>query len=91
MYMDQPDKEALIKLVKQAIEMLCEKNISSVVILSSYKLNSILKDNFAIDIRVDRIGRVLSSVAKRNQLKKLSTRIPKYKLQVSKVSSLKYF
>ena len=89
--MDQPDKEALIKLVKQAIEMLCEKNISSVVILSSYKVNSILKDNFAIDIRVDRIGRVLSSVAKRNQLKKLSTRIPKYTLQVSKVSSLKYF
>lgn len=90
MYMDQPDKEALIKLVKQAIEMLCEKNISSVVILSSYKVNSILKDNFAIDIRVDRIGRVLSSVAKRNQLKKLSTRIPKYKLQVSNVYNLKY-
>ena len=88
---NQPDKEALIKLVKQAIEMLCEKNISSVVILSSYKLNSILKDNFAVDIRVDRIGRVLSNVAKRNQLKKLSTRIPKYQLQISKVSSLKYF
>ncbi len=88
---NQPDKEALIKLVKQAIEMLCEKNISSVVILSSYKVNSVLKDNFAIDIRVDRIGRVLSNVAKRNQLKKLSTRIPKYKLQISKVSSLIFF
>jgi len=92
MYMEnQPDKEALIKLVKQAIEMLCEKNISSVVILSSYKVNSILKDNFAIDIKVDRIGRVLSNVAKRNQLKRLNTNIPKYKLQISKVSSLEYF
>ena len=92
MYMEnQVDKEALTKLVKQAIEMLCEKNISSVVILSSYKVNSILKDNFAIDIKVDRIGRVLSSVAKRNQLKRLNTNIPKYKLQISKVSSLKYF
>ncbi|TKJ22160.1 MAG: hypothetical protein CEE42_13175 [Promethearchaeota archaeon Loki_b31] len=92
MYMEnQPDKETLIKLVKQAIEMLCEKNISSVVILSSYKVNSILKDNFAIDIKVDRIGRVLSNVAKRNQLKRLSTNIPKYQLQISKVSSLKYF
>lgn len=92
MYMEnQPDKEALIKLVKQAIEMLCENNISSVVILSSYKVNSVLKDNFAIDIRVDRIGRVLSNIAKRNQLKRLNTNIPKYKLQISKVSSLKYF
>jgi len=92
MYMEnQPDKEALTKLVKQAIEMLCEKNISSVVILSSYKINSILKDSFAIDIRVDRIGRVLSNVARRNQLKRLSTGIPKYKLHISKVTSLKYF
>ena len=92
MYMEpnQPDKEALIKLVKQAIEMLCEKNISSVVILSSYKLNSILKDNFAIDIKVDRIGRILSSVAKRNQLKRLNTNIPKYKLQISMLPSLKF-
>lgn len=92
MYMEnQPDKEALIKLVKQAIEMLCEKNISSVVILSSYKINSILKDSFAINIRVDRVGRVLSNVAKRNQLKRLNTNIPKYKLQISKVTNLKYF
>ena len=94
MYMENqnhPDKEALIKLVKQAIEMLCEKNISSVVILSSYKINSILKDNFAIDIRVDRVGRVLSNVAKRNQLKRLNTNIPKYKLNISKVTNLKYF
>ena len=84
-------RESLIKLVKKAIELLCEKNISSVVILSSYKINSVLKDNYGINLKVDQIGRVLSKVAKLNQLKRLNTNIPKYKLQISKVSSLQFF
>ena len=87
---DKPDKENLIKLVKQGIEMLAERNISSIVILSSYKINSILKDNYGVNIKVDRIGRILSTVAKNNQLKRLSTQIPKFQLQISKVARLKY-
>ncbi len=87
---NKPDKETLIKLVKQGIEMLAERNISDVVILSSYKINSILKDNYGVNIKVDRIGRVLSSVAKNNHLKRLGTNIPKYKLQISKVAGLQY-
>lgn len=85
------NKESLIKLVKKAIELLCEKNISSVVILSSYKINSVLRENYGVDIKVDRIGRVLSRIAKLNQLKRLSTNIPKYKLHISKVSTLQFF
>ena len=85
------NKETLIHLVKRAIELLCEKNISNVVILSSYKINSVLKESFGIDIKVDKIGRILSRIAKLNELKRLSTNIPKYKLQISKVSSLKFF
>jgi len=88
---EKPDKETLINLVKQGIEMLAEKNISNMLILSSYKINSVLKDNYGVDIKVDRIGRILLSVAKRNHLKRLSTQIPKYKLQISKVSGLQYF
>ena len=84
------DKESLIKLVKQAIELLAEKNISEIVILSSYKINSVLKDNYGVDIKVDRIGRILSNVAKKNQLKRLSTQIPKFQLQISKVARLQY-
>ncbi|MHA1985302.1 MAG: hypothetical protein ACW98D_01565 [Promethearchaeota archaeon] len=84
-------KENLIGLVKRAIEILCEKNISSVVILSSYKINSILKEHYGANIKVDRIGRVLSRVAKLNQLKRLSTNIPKYKLSVARVSDLQFF
>ncbi len=87
----KPDKETLINLVKQGIEILAERNISSIVILSSYKINSVLKDNYGVDIKVDRIGRILSSVAKKNHLKRLETQIPKYKLQISKVSGLQYF
>ncbi|MFX1479313.1 MAG: hypothetical protein ACFFCI_14360 [Promethearchaeota archaeon] len=84
-------RESVINLVRKAIELLCEKNISSVVILSSYKINSVLKDQFGIDIKVDKIGRILSRIAKLNELKRLSTNIPKYKLQISKVSSLQFF
>ncbi len=87
---DKPDKETLIKLVKQGIEMLAERNISSILVLSSYKINSVLKDNYGVDIKVDRIGRILSNVAKNNKLKRLTTQIPKYQLQISKVGRLKY-
>lgn len=84
-------RESLIKLVKKGIELLAEKNISQTVILSSYKINSVLKESFGINIKVDKIGRVLSKIAKLNELKRLNTNIPKYKLQISKVSSLEFF
>lgn len=87
---NKPDKDTLLKFVKQAIEMLCEKNISSMVILSSYKINSVLKENYGINIRVDRIGRILNNFAKQNQLKRLNTNIPKYKLNVAALASLKF-
>jgi hypothetical protein len=90
-YTQVESKEKLIGLVKRAIELLCEKNISRVVVLSSYKINSILKENYGVNIKVDRIGRILSKVAKLNQLKRLSTNIPKYRLKVSMVYSLKFF
>ncbi len=84
-------RESLILLVRKAIELLCEKNISSVVILSSYKINSVLRESFGVDIKVDKIGRILSKVAKLNELKRLSTNIPKYRLHISKVSKLEFF
>lgn len=87
---DNIEKEKLVLFIKKAIEQLCEKNISDVVILSSYKINSVLKENYGIDIKVDRIGRVLSNIAKRNQLKRLNTNIPKYKLRISALASLKF-
>ncbi len=84
------DKESLLSYIKKAIKLLCENNLSEVVILSSYKINSVLKENFGVNIKVDKIGRILSGIAKRNQLKRLSTSIPKYKLRISNFSSLKF-
>ena len=75
--------------VKKAIELLCKKNISDVVILSSYKINSILKENYGVDIKVDRIGRILSNIAKQNKLKRLQTNIPKYQIRISRLYKLK--
>jgi CTP:phosphocholine cytidylyltransferase-like protein len=82
------EKEKMVLLIKKGIELLCEKNISDVVILSSYKINSVLKDNYGVNIKVDKIGRALSNIAKRNELKRLSTNIPKYRLQISMLPSL---
>ena len=85
------NKETLITYVRKAIELLCEKNISKVVILSSYKINSVLRESFGINLKVDRIGRILGKIAKLNNLKRLSTNIPKYKLKISKFSSLQFY
>ncbi len=85
------DKEHLVTCIKQAIELLCQKSLSDVVILSSYKINAVLKENYGIDVKVDKIGRILSNLAKRNELKRLGTNIPKYKLNISKLTSLKFF
>ena len=85
------NKETMIGLIRRAIELLCEKNLSKVVILSSYKINSVLRENFGVNIKIDRIGRILSKIAKLNELKRLSTNIPKYKLNISKVSSLRFY
>ena len=85
------NKDTLVSLVRRAIELLCEKNISKVVILSSYKINSVMKENFGVNIKVDRVGRILGKIAKLNELKRLSTNIPKYKLNISRVSNLRFY
>ncbi|MFX1387468.1 MAG: hypothetical protein ACFE9M_09650 [Promethearchaeota archaeon] len=85
------NRESFIQLVKKAIELLADKNISQTVILSSYKINSVLKENFGVDIKIDKIGRILSRIAKLNNLKRLNTNIPKYRLQVSRAASLQFF
>lgn len=90
MTQNREDKENLIDLMKKAIEVLCEKNISEVVILSSYKISSVLSDNYGINVRVDKVGRLLAKVAKRNELKRLRTNIPKYKLHISQLPQLKF-
>lgn len=84
------DNLKLQEYVKKAIVLLCQKNFSDVVVLSSYKINSVLREYFGVDIKVDRIGRMLAKIAKKNQLKRLQTNIPKYSLKISRLSKLKF-
>ncbi len=84
------ERENIINFMEKAIKLLCEKSYSQIVILSSYKINSVLKENYGVDVKVDRIGRILSNLAKRNKLKRLNTSIPKYKLQISRISNLQF-
>ena len=78
----QNKDDNLLNWIKKAVDLLVHKQISETVILSSYKLNTILKDNYGVDIKVDRIGRALSRFAKQKNLKRLPTNIPKYELSV---------
>ncbi len=84
------DNLKLQEYVRKAIVLLCQKNFSDVVVLSSYKINSVLREYFGVDIKVDRIGRMLANIAKKNQLKRLNTNIPKYSLKISRLSKLKF-
>lgn len=77
-------QETLAEFVKRAINLLMEGQVSETLILSSYKINTVLQQRFGKNYKVDRIGRALSRIAKQKELKKLSTRVPKYVLQKSK-------
>ena len=84
------NKDDIKSLMQKAIKMLCEKNISEIVILSSYKINSLIAEKFGVNIKIERVGRILSNIAKRNGLKRLSTNIPKYRLKLSKFPTLSF-
>ena len=71
-------KETLAEFVQRAIHLLMEGQVSETLILSSYKINTVLQQKLGKNFKVDRIGRSLSRIAKQKQLKKLSTRVPKY-------------
>ncbi len=77
-------QETIMEFVKRAINLLLDNQISDTLILSSHKINSILKDKCGCNFKIDRIGRALSKLAKQQQLKRITTRIPKYELRPSK-------
>lgn len=77
------EQDNLIDWVKKSIELLIHKSFSETIILSSYKLNTVLKEHYGVNLKVDRVGRALSRYAKQKNLKRLGTNIPKYELSVS--------
>ncbi len=73
-------EKPLRDVVVEAVDFLVENQRSETLILSSYKINTVFKTHLGVDFRVDRIGRALSRFAKKQKLERLSTNIPKYKL-----------
>ncbi|MHA1728989.1 MAG: hypothetical protein ACTSWY_09680 [Promethearchaeota archaeon] len=77
--MDREKKEdSIFDWIVKSIDLLVHNSISETVILSSYKLNTVLKNNYGVNIRVDKIGRTLRKYAEQRKLKRLATNIPKY-------------
>jgi uncharacterized membrane protein YheB (UPF0754 family) len=77
-------QETITDFVKKAVNLLLQKQISETMILSSYKINTVLKNYMGVEFKIDRIGRSLARLAKQNKLKRIPTKIPKYELRVSK-------
>ena len=82
-------EKPLRDFVVEAVDFLVENQRSETLILSSYKINTVFKTHLGVQFRVDRIGRALSRFAKKQNLERLSTNIPKYKLIVSEYKESK--
>ena len=80
----QPSQDTLTEFVKQAINLLITGQVSETLILSSHKINTILEERFGTSFPVDRIGRVLARIANEHEFKRLTTKIPKYELNLAK-------
>jgi hypothetical protein len=81
-------QDSIMASVQKAIRLLLNKQVSETMVLSSYKINTVLKTYFGVNIKVDRIGRALAKFARQNKLKRISTKIPKYEIRVSKLTHL---
>ena len=72
--------EGLVDNVKKAIGILLENQISDTLVLSSYKLSTVMENYLGKKYKTEMVGRKLARIAKKLKLPRLETRIPKYKL-----------
>ncbi len=79
---DNPN-EGLVENVKKAIEILLENQISDTLVLSSYKLSTVMENYLGKKYKTEMVGRKLARIAKTLKLNRLDTRIPKYELSKS--------
>ena len=77
----KPTPDSLTEFVLQAIHLLLQGQVSDTLILSSHKINTVLMSHLGKNFKIDRIGRCLARIAKKNKLPRITTRVPKYVLQ----------
>ena len=76
-----PTSDSLTEFVLHAIRLLLQGQVSDTLILSSHKINTVLMARLGKNFKIDRIGRCLARIAKKNKLPRITTRVPKYVLQ----------
>ena len=76
-----PSSDSLTEFVLHAIRLLLRGQVSDTLILSSHKINTVLMAHLGKNFKIDRIGRCLARIAKKNKLQRITTRVPKYILQ----------
>jgi hypothetical protein len=81
------NSEVLEPMIHRAITHLIQNQVSDTLILSSYKLNTVMKNYLGQEFKVEQIGRHLARIAKQHKLKKLGTKIPKYELKKNKFAA----
>ncbi|MCF2139804.1 MAG: hypothetical protein K9W44_07110 [Candidatus Lokiarchaeota archaeon] len=74
----EPDADQMIHWILQSLYLLLDGQVSDTLILSSHKINTILVQKCGVNLKIDRIGRYLARFSRQHQLKRLSTKIPKY-------------
>ena len=74
------DSEQMKEWVLRSMRLLLEGQVSDTLILSSHKINTVLKQRYGVNFKIDRIGRFLAKFARENKLKRLSTKIPKFEV-----------
>ncbi|MHA1370542.1 MAG: hypothetical protein ACTSRA_12620 [Promethearchaeota archaeon] len=88
--MNEKNDSEFIENIKKAIHYLMNRQLGSCLVLSSYKVASVLKDRFGTDVNISKLGRFISKFAKENNLERLSTNVPKFKIEKSKFSEIKF-
>jgi hypothetical protein len=67
--------------LKRAIFFLMRGHVGTCLVLSSYKVAAVLKENFGTDVNISKVGRFISRFAKVNNLERLGTNVPKFKIE----------
>lgn len=83
-------KSEFVENVKKAIQYLLKRQIGNCLVLSSYKVSSVLKDRFGTDINISKVGRFISKFAKVNKLERLTTNVPKFKIEKKQFNRLNF-
>ena len=75
------ENDSFAENLKRAIAHLMKGHVGTCLVLSSYKVAAVLKENFGTDVNISKVGRFISRFAKVNNLERLGTNVPKFKIE----------